>query len=281
MKILVIGDFHGKFPSKLKNQAKKVDLVVSVGDYLPFSLRKEFFEFSYHRDKELWEVLGKKKVKAGVFYDLKKGKKIFKILNELSVPVFSVIGNVDQTHVHDVFDLSQVKRGKKWKWYDQDFFSGLIKKYKNIKRIDYGFAKFGKFIFIGAYGHTFPGYVKSKNYKRYRKKLERLFKKFRKENKEGRVIFVSHNVPYDTKLDKITSKDAPKKIRGKHYGSKLVRRIINKHQPLLAVAGHIHENFGKDKIGKTIAINSGSAAEGEGVIIDVEKANIKSIKFLQ
>lgn len=38
MRILVIGDFHGKFPKKLKKEAKKVDLVVSVGDYLIKSL---------------------------------------------------------------------------------------------------------------------------------------------------------------------------------------------------------------------------------------------------
>ena len=35
MKILIIGDFHGKFPEKLKKIAKRkdIDLVVSVGDH--------------------------------------------------------------------------------------------------------------------------------------------------------------------------------------------------------------------------------------------------------
>ena len=33
MKILVIGDFHGKFPKKLKEMAKKVDLVLCTGDF--------------------------------------------------------------------------------------------------------------------------------------------------------------------------------------------------------------------------------------------------------
>jgi predicted phosphodiesterase len=33
MKILAIGDFHGKFPAKLKKEARKVDLILSTGDY--------------------------------------------------------------------------------------------------------------------------------------------------------------------------------------------------------------------------------------------------------
>ena len=32
MKILVIGDFHGKFPVKLKEEVKKVDIVLCTGD---------------------------------------------------------------------------------------------------------------------------------------------------------------------------------------------------------------------------------------------------------
>ena len=35
MKILVIGDFHGKFPKKLQDRIRKerVDLIVSLGDH--------------------------------------------------------------------------------------------------------------------------------------------------------------------------------------------------------------------------------------------------------
>jgi len=40
MKILVVGDFHGKFPRGLNSivKNKKIDVVVSVGDYPPFSM---------------------------------------------------------------------------------------------------------------------------------------------------------------------------------------------------------------------------------------------------
>ena len=81
VKILAIGDFHGKFPVKLRKkiEKEKPDLIVSVGDYMPFSLRKEFFEYSYGKEKELWEVVGKKKYKEAILKDLKKGEEVLKI----------------------------------------------------------------------------------------------------------------------------------------------------------------------------------------------------------
>jgi len=43
--------------------------------------------------------------------------------------------------------------------------------------------------------------------------------------------------------------------KGRHYGSKLARRIINTYKPPLHFGGHVHEALGKDKVGKTILIN--------------------------
>ena len=278
MKILAIGDFHGKFPAKLQKLAKRIDLVLCTGDYCSFTDRDLFFKYSYHKDTNLWEAIGKKKVKEGILKDLKSGESILKKLNSLKVPVLTVIGNIDYTRTHDTFDLSS-GTGRKWKWEAQDFFSKIIKKYKNVRRFDYDSVKFGELNFIGAYGHTFPGQVKSKAYKKHRAILEKLFAKFQKRN----IIFVSHNMPYDCMLDKVRSKHAPEVIRGKHYGSKLIRRVIDKHQPVLAIGGHMHENQGKCKIGKTLVVNPGAAVDGKGAIIDfnVKKGKIKSVKFVK
>ena len=42
MKLLAIGDFHGKFPKKLRNKIKSEnpDLILSLGDFIPFSYSK-------------------------------------------------------------------------------------------------------------------------------------------------------------------------------------------------------------------------------------------------
>jgi len=279
MKILAIGDFHGKLPKKFKTIIKKehIDAIIDIGDHNPFKYRKLWFKHCYRKDIEIWEVIGKKKTKQLVTEDTKLGEQIIKQLNNLSVPVFLVHGNVDNKYEADTYDPKRKKN--LWKWYDQDHFTPLLKKYKNIKEFTYSYVKFQDYIFIGAYGQTFPGKVKSKNYQKSKIKLNKLFKKFSKENKQGKVIFVSHNVPYNTRLDKISMK-ADKKVINKHYGAKLIKRTISKYQPILSIAGHIHEGFGKDKIGKTLALNTGSAAEGKGIIIELQSNKKPKVKFI-
>jgi len=274
MKILVIGDFHGKFSEKLRKLVKreKIDLVVSVGDFFPFSYRELFFKHSYEKDVEVWDVVGKKKLQEVIKKDLKKGEEVLKKLDKIGVPVFTVIGNLDYASVNDSYD----EKASDWKWVEQDFFSKIVKKYKNIHRFDYKSLKFEDFVFIGAYGHTFPGKVKSKNYKKYRIILDKLFKKFSKENKQKKVIFVSHNMPYDCKLDKIKSDQAERNLRGKHYGSKMVKRIINRYKPVLHFGGHFHENQGKDKIGKTVVVNPGAALDNKSAVVEISEKGIRT-----
>ncbi len=285
MKILAIGDFHGKLPNKLMKKIKKekIDLIISVGDYPSFSLKKVFFKHSWGRSKQIWEIIGKKKTKEALKKDWGNGEKVLMKLESLKVPVLTTIGNYEGM-IADSFDINRtyLKDAKRWKWYEQDFFADALKKFKKIKRIDYTYAKVNELIFIGGYGHTIPGRVKSKNFKKYKAKLDKLFKRFRKENREGKVIFVFHNMPYNC-MDKIRDKDAPEGAYGEHYGSKLTRRIIEQHKPILGIGGHMHENQGKRKIGKTTVINNGAAFENKATIIDFdeEKGRIRKIKFLK
>jgi len=282
MKILAIGDFHGKFPKKYENIIKKekIDLVLSNGDYSPFSLEKYFFKYIYSSIFwiNLWEIIGKKKYKEIITRDHKKGEEVLKKLNELSIPVFTVLGNHDHPS-SDVVDIRKPKDAWGWEWKSWNFFSKALKKYKNIKRIDYKYAKFGDYIFIGARGSSFPGHVKSKAFKRHREKLNNLFKKFTKENKQGKVIFLSHNVPYNTKLDRITSEDAEELAKGEHYGSALVKDVIKKFHPILHIGGHISESMGKQKLGRTLVVNVGAVHDGNGAIIVIDGGKVKA-KFI-
>ncbi len=182
MRILAIGDFHGKFPVKLRKLAKGVDLVVSDGDYCPFSYRKLWFEHCYGKDVELWEVIGKKRMKDLVVEDLAAGEKVLKVLDKLGVPVISVVGNLDNANLNDQYFPEKWNKSGKWSWYEQDFFSRIIKKYENILRFDYSYALVDNLVFIGGFGHSSPGQTKSLAYKKYKGKLDNLFKRFRKEN---------------------------------------------------------------------------------------------------
>ena len=79
------------------------------------------------------------------------------------------------------------------------------------------------------------------------------------------AIFNFHVPPYDSGLDiaqqltddlrPVLKNGAPVKIP---VGSKAVRQIIEEYQPLLSLHGHIHESKGSAKIGRTLALNTGS-----------------------
>ncbi len=280
MKLLVLGDFHGEFPKKFIKIIKKnkIDLIVSTGDYMTFSLRKTFFKHSYNTDLNLWNIVGKKKYKKSVIRDVIAGERVLKIMNKLGVPVITITGNVDKTKWDDAVDNSyKAEIRKEFKWLDRDFFTPLIKKYKWIKNIDYSSYKFGDFVFIGYPASSVPGKVKSKKYKKYKRILDKLFKKHAKE----KVIFVAHNGPYNTKIDIIKSKETHKDIRGKHYGSKLARRIVESYQPILTLVGHIHESIGMQKLGKTLIVNPGAAHEERGAIVDIFNSKKIKVKFIK
>jgi len=296
MRILAIGDFHGKFPKKFEKiiKKKKVDLVVSNGDYPPFHYRKLWFKHCYGKDTELWEVIGKKKYKKMIMEDLRRAGIALKALNKLPVPVYTVLGNIDWPDTGDVIDIPKGIAKAMLTWDRKDTFAKILKKYKNIHRFDYSYLKFRDYVFIGMRGHSIPGRVKSKAFRKHKKILDKIFNKFKKENKEKRVIFVSHNIAYKTKLDKISTKNQKaalkwyygkkfnkKKKYKRHYGSKMARRIVNQYHPLLHIGGHIHEGRGKQKLGKSWLINPGSAHEGKAAIIELGAGKVKKIKFIR
>jgi len=53
-----------------------------------------------------------------------------------------------------------------------------------------------------------------------------------------------------------------------------------RHKPLLCIGGHIHEGYGKDKIGETILINAGYGRDAQ-VLVDLNEktGKIRKIKF--
>jgi len=105
-----------------------------------------------------------------------------------------------------------------------------------------------------------------------------------------RCVFNFHCPPYDSTIDSAPLLDAqlrpvvgpdgqPKMVP---VGSKAVRRSIEKHQPLLALNGHIHESRGAFKIGRTICLNPGSRyGEGvlQGLIVELDRGKVKAHQF--
>jgi Icc-related predicted phosphoesterase len=76
------------------------------------------------------------------------------------------------------------------------------------------------------------------------------------------TVLVTHVPPFDTK-DKV--------FIGMHGGSKELRALIGKYSPRLVISGHIHEDPGFIKIGKTIFVNCSMGKSGEGALIKLHK----------
>jgi uncharacterized protein len=75
-------------------------------------------------------------------------------------------------------------------------------------------------------------------------------------------IFCPHAPPEGTVCDRLRD--------GRHVGSVVVRRIVEREQPDLVLCGHIHEARGVDEIGQTRIVNPGPVAAGHYAVLDVD-----------
>jgi uncharacterized protein len=103
----------------------------------------------------------------------------------------------------------------------------------------------------------------------------------------GTAVFNLHVPPFNTPLDlaprlgpdfvkAMTPGGEPELI---HVGSTAVRTCLERFQPLLGLHGHIHESKGSVAIGRTTAINPGSAyTEGTllGAVVDLAPEGIRA-----
>jgi Icc-related predicted phosphoesterase len=225
------------------------------------------------------EILGKEKSKSMVEQLLADGRKILEYLNGFGVPVYTVPGNWDWT--------KEDGNRSSWNYLHKDHWQTLIKGLKNIYDLHLKFRDIGDYQLIGhgiTSGPEYPQHqeerarftktqlaTKKLEYKRRFAELDKLFKRSTKP-----VVFLSHNVPFNTAIDKITDSASPRK--GYHFGSLLAREIIDAHQPLVCVGGHMHEHFTSVKIGKTTAINAGFGSY-VNVWLELEQGKIKKLEF--
>ena len=98
----------------------------------------------------------------------------------------------------------------------------------------------------------------------------------------AKVVANFHNPPFGSGLDFAAELDATLHpvIRGGRpsiipVGSKAVRAVIKRYQPVVALHGHIHESKAAQQIGKTMCLNPGSEYSADrlrGVIVDFDAA---------
>jgi len=267
MRILAIGDFHGKFLITRKFLKKnKVDFIVSSGD-LPTAdklrdiIRKHWRNLKTGKIK-FYEILGLEKTRKLVLEDDLSQHRIFKKLDSLQIPVFLIIGNGDYGEAIENTEYAPLKLPYK--------IEAECKNSKNVYHVNLKIKKFRGISIIGLDSTVFFSF--KRDIKKAKKKLIKLFKQAKQP-----VIFLVHEPPFNTKLDKKRVKNSLR--YGQHVGDKLVREVIERFQPILCICGHIHENQGKVKIGKTLVVNTGYGRKGESVLIDIEDNKVKFLKL--
>jgi Icc-related predicted phosphoesterase len=105
-----------------------------------------------------------------------------------------------------------------------------------------------------------------------------------------RAIFNLHVPPYDSRLDQAPDlkPDLTPRYSGgqpvmKPVGSRAVRQLIEEVQPLLALHGHIHESKGETRIGRTLALNTGSeynTGRLHGAVVTLGDEQVVSHQFV-
>ncbi len=282
MKFLIVGDLHGNKPNIY---FEGFDAIIAPGDFCSDAPRKYMFQAlrenlqNFDSKVEWYDLVGKRKAKKMIKKSLSDGRKILEQLNSFGVPVYIVPGNWDWTK----------ERNSDWDFLKQDHYRTLTKGLSNIIDVHYRIVDIGNYQIIGhgiSSGPEYPQYkedlerLKPKELAKIKKEYERDSKKvaslFGKASKP--VIFLSHNVPFNTPIDEITDKDSPR--YGYHYGSLIVKEMIYKNHPLVCIGGHMHEHFTKCKVGKTTAINAGFGSY-VNVWMELLEDKIKRLEFHQ
>jgi len=271
MKILCISDLHGRFPNRLYSFAKeeKPDLILVAGDITESDtfrkLQFENWDILHKKKKTIEDLIGKKRYKQLLKSSAESAEKMLSKLNRLDAPVILIEGNAEHC-AESLAPYGLQKLG----------IENIILQFENILLLDRSFIEVDDIAII-----THGGYrgVKSKtkkdskaslkyaaHKKQYTKELESLFKNM-KDRKM--TIFLTHDVPFSTKMDLVDMESSP--MHRKHVGDDIYRAFIEKYQPAINICGHMHENQGKEMLKNTIVANCGYGHDGECCALKIKK----------
>lgn len=283
VRIVAQGDLHGKFA---RIGFKGFDYIISVGDFCPnlsqelmFDTLKKRLENPAFRG-EWWDSIGIEEARRRNRAELERGRRVIEKLLSFGKPVIGIPGNSDffGPEANDYPD-------------QRDHYHGVLTSgLKGYRDVHMKLVEFPYFTVIG-YGGTAGPEVPvdeatrrvygERGTRRMERNFQGLWRKFdrmfiRAKKLPLPVILLSHNVPYETELDVVKAKDSPR--HGQHFGSILVRRLIEKHQPLICIGGHMHESRGACYIGDTLCINPGVGPDASMYfeLRGMELSNLKS-----
>ncbi len=268
MRILVIGDLHGRAP---RIPDVPFDCVFVPGDVCsdegikPLLLELVRRRKEGENDSSWWDLVSRKQAEHLLAHSLRKGRDTLSSLNDLGVPIYAIPGNWDWTGDPSAFWSSV--RTNLWETELLPGLSNIINADKQLIECE-GFSLIGYGRVNGPELITKRGYANissaevcesTQRYEDVVSFYSRLFSQAKQP-----VIFLAHNVPYGTSLDIIDDGSHP--FHGMHYGSNVVRAIIEQFQPLATIGGHMHEHYGVDTLGSTLCLNAGFGSDKATIV---------------
>src|SRR3989344_1923330 len=277
MKILVLGDFHGKFPAHLKKIAKAADVIFSTGDFSDLDFIRKII-FKNWSDKPWYEVVGLKKAKILEKKGFDSGLKVIQQLNSLGKKVYTIWGNTDF-----------YKRNSTPGELHPGYYDDAVKKLQNVSLIDRKKKNIHSLEVVGHGGYLdVTDFIKHpidkddvagrRRLERYRREERKLLALFEKYHPKPGFIFLIHYPAYGY-FDLIQDKKNP--MYQRHVGWEPYNTIIKKYKPGVVLCGHMHEYQGKKMLGNSIIVATGAAKDGRAVVLNVEKGMKPKIIFIK
>ncbi len=255
MKVLAIGDPHGKLDKIKKLPLKNIDLILLTGDLGKADLaRKIAFENIERRKRGLSEKEYSASIHKKVFMETYTSTiKLIVYLSKFA-PVYTIFGNVEMSD-------SEIKKLSAEMKQRLPLLTSKLNSIKNVKIINNKLVHFNGLKIGGLEYFLDKSWVREfkpsdlkemmKEAKKETSKAQKILSHFEKLN-----ILVCHQPPYKI-LDKVNANFVPKHWQGKHAGSKAILDYIKRRKPKYVFCGHIHEERGVKKLGPTEIHNLG------------------------
>jgi len=253
MRILFLSDFHGHMPDVSEWEP---ELVIAGGDYCEVDeIRQLKFAAMGRglRATQWTELVGKSRAEELVDRALAEGAAVVASLAECGVPVLAIPGNSDRVALFSE-ELAQAHLPRP----DRPAVDG------RVTNIETRVVVHGGVAFAGLGGWSGPSSPDRRD-----TEIAELQRQY--AGRREPLVLVSHNVPYASQLDGVNNPDLPAFAQGQMVGSHRCVAALRALSPVLCLAGHLHENFGRtERIGGTLCVCGAGAYRGEGVLIDVE-----------
>ncbi|HEX5010140.1 MAG TPA: hypothetical protein VFY71_07050 [Planctomycetota bacterium] len=262
MRLLFLSDFHGRMPD---TSGWPADLVVAGGDYCEVDeiRRLKFQALAQGRKVHDWpEYAGPARATALVHGALAEGSAVVQALAGLGTPVLAIPGNSDRVAL-DRPELAESIRPRP----DHPEVPGRVTDIETRVVVRDGIA------FAGLGGWSGPA-----NPQRLENDIAALREQWRRVLAERAalsepappLVLVSHNIPHGGALDGVDNPELPAFAQGKLVGSHRCRAAIEAFAPVLCLAGHLHEKYGRtETVGRTLVVCGAGAYRGEAVLLDL------------